>query len=144
MTVFYFLGWGGPEIRLLTKFQYCTVVENDQIRPKMRVFYSEKVTYSGLNPLKGDIWQFWWLYQTDPIPVGPWETQRPNFILWPMAKNTLFWPQKWSKMVKNSPHCHISFGPFWTILGAKIGCFWPLVKNLSLVPGASQNGICLI
>ena len=58
MTVSYFLGWGGPEIGLLTKFQWCTLVGNGQIRPKMRVLNSEKVTYSGLNPLNGDKWQF--------------------------------------------------------------------------------------
>ena len=69
----------------------------------MGVFHSEKVTYSGLNPLKGDKWQFLLLYQIDPIPGDPWETQRPNFILLPMAQNTPFLPQngpKWSKTAR--------------------------------------------
>ena len=58
MTVSDFSGMETPEIGLLTKFQYCTLLGNGQIRPKMRVLNSEKVTYSGLNPLNGDKWQF--------------------------------------------------------------------------------------
>ena len=57
MTVSDFSGMGTPEIVILTQFQYCTLVGNDQIRPKMRVFLSEKVTYSGLDPLMDDKWQ---------------------------------------------------------------------------------------
>ena len=67
----------------------------------MRVPYSEKVTFMGLYPHNGDKWQFWWLYQTDPIAGHPWETYGPTLFFFSYCqKRPILAPKigpKWSK-----------------------------------------------